>query len=148
MYMQYENITEANLEMVAASYVETFSAAPWHEPWTMEVAKVRLCDMLSGNGALGISILDEKKNVLGAAVGEIEVHHTGRQFYLRECFIVPHKQRAGLGKELVRTLENILQDLGVCKIYLLTARESVAQFFYEKNGYSSVIQIGMMQKAL
>ena len=96
---------------------------------------MRLEEMQRTPGSYGV-VATEDNRALGFAVGYAEQWQRGRKhFYLKEMCVLPGHQRRGLGTGLMQTLCNELAQMGIEAIYLLTARESSAQAFYERLGF-------------
>ena len=54
-------------------------------------------------------------------------------------------QRQGIGAKLIEYLERDLKQRDVGKIYLLTARDTLAETFYKKAGFYASSKMIMME---
>jgi aminoglycoside 6'-N-acetyltransferase I len=127
------SLTSGDLAACASLYVETFNAPPWNESWRAEDATQRLGDFLATPRALGISLSDSDDRMIGFVLGHLERSGTEDHFLLKEMCVRTSDQRQGHGTTLLDALSDRLR--GVRHWYLLTARDSNASAFYEKNGF-------------
>ncbi|GIE97579.1 GNAT family N-acetyltransferase [Paractinoplanes rishiriensis] len=133
------DLGDSDLAGCAALYAETFSAPPWNESWSVPDAVQRLADLLATPRAYGVSIFDGE--LLGFALGNLERVGAEDHFCLREMCVRPGRRREGLGTALLDGLAARLP--GVRQWYLLTARDSGAAAFYERNGFRPAQRIGV-----
>lgn len=88
-------------------------------------------------------MLQEDK-LIGGLIGYQEQWFDGAHFFMKEMFVDQVYQRRGVGTHLMRHLKHTLGDLGVNRMYLLTARESAAADFYVKQGFYVSPRMSMM----
>lgn len=124
-----------------ALYVDTFNAPPWNESWKAEDAAQRLGDSLATPRAHGVCSRDSDGELLGFAVGHLERSGVDDHFLLKEMCVRPSRQREGHGTRLLGALAKHLED--VRHWYLLTARDSDASAFYERNGFRPAGRMGV-----
>ena len=127
------DLTADNLGDCVALYVDVFNAPPWHESWETEDARRRLEDLLGAPRSLGVCLINTNGELLGFALGHLERSGAEDHFLLQEMCVHQASQRAGHGAALLTALQERLP--GVEHWYLLTARESAAAAFYQKNGF-------------
>lgn len=137
--MQVTPLLEDGLDEVVALYVDTFSRAPWHEPWTTDDARRRLAAMLAAPGAVGV-VAHDGGLLVGMALGAEERQAGYDVFVLRETCVLTDRQRAGIGAAMLDALE---ARVDVASWYLLTARESPAAAFYESRGFRPAGRMGV-----
>lgn len=128
------DISEVELEGVAAAFVEIFNQPPWNDEWTDTTAQQRLREIRDAPGGLGFVAIAEG-SVCGFVLGRLEQWDSGKLYYLQEMGITPAQQRHGIGTELLDSLTNELQTRDVERMYLLTMEESPAAAFYDSNGF-------------
>lgn len=126
-------LTSDALAACVSLYVDTFNAPPWDESWNADDAAQRLGDFLATPRAYGVCLLNSDGEVLGFALGHLERSGVEDHFLLKEMCVRTSMQRKGHG---TRLLEALTDHLGhVRHWYLLTARDSDASAFYERNGF-------------
>lgn len=140
-------ITPTTTQHWQAYYALRFSVLrePWNQPHGSEV----LADEAS---AIHVMAIDESEKVLGVA----RMHESAtRQGQVRCVAVATGQQGKGIGKLIMRYLENVAMEKGWQEI-VLEARENAVPF-YESLGYSITeksyllfgeIQHYRMQKAL
>ena len=134
-------LTSEALGACVALYVETFNAPPWNESWNAEDAAQRLGDFLATPRAHGVCSRDSDGELLGFAVGHLERSGADDHFLLKEMCVRTSMQRKGHGTRLLDALAEHLGD--VRHWYLLTARDSDASAFYERNGFRPAGRMGV-----
>lgn len=134
-------LTSEALDACVSLYVDTFNAPPWNESWTADDAAQRLGDFLATPRAYGVCSLNADGEVLGFAIGHLERSGAEDHFLLKEMCVRTSMQRKGHG---TRLLEALADHLGhVRHWYLLTARDSDASAFYERNGFRPAGRMGV-----
>lgn len=134
-------LTGEDLDACVSLYVETFNAPPWSESWRAEDAAQRLGDFIATPRAHGVCLTTPNARLLGFAVGHLERSGAEDHFLLKEMCVRGGEQRKGHG---TRLLEALAERLGeVRHWYLLTARDSDAAAFYERNGFRPVGRMGV-----
>jgi len=135
-------LTSDALAACASLYVDTFNAPPWDESWNADDAAQRLGDFLATPRAYGVCSLNSDGEMLGFALGHLERSGVDDHFLLKEMFVRKSLQRKGHG---TRLLEALTDHLGhVRHWYLLTARDSDASAFYERNGFRPAGRMGVL----
>jgi ribosomal protein S18 acetylase RimI-like enzyme len=148
MTISTRSIEEVDLVPCAEVFVMVFSNPPWNEAWDIGDVKTRLEEMYHTPGSYGVIAIDENE-VLGFALGYAEQWRRGKKhFYLKEMCVLPSHQRRGIGTAIIKTLCRDLAATGAEAIYLLTARDSPAQTFYERLGFHVNAKMIMMGKYL
>ena len=134
MRVEISPFADEYLEGCARLFAGVFSREPWNEPWTLETARRRVREITSFPGSLGfVALLDGE--VVGLALGGLWQEAEGRLFYLYEMCVKPEEQGTGVGGSLLGRLSEELESVGVEKIFLLTARDTPAEAFYERHGF-------------
>jgi aminoglycoside 6'-N-acetyltransferase I len=135
------SLTSEDLAACASLYVETFNAPPWSESWRLEDATQRLGDFLATPRAVGVALSDSDDRMIGFALGHLERSGAEDHFLLKEMCVRTSEQRQGYGTTLLEALSDRLRD--VHHWYLMTARNSDASAFYEKNGFRPAGRMGV-----
>ncbi|WP_110239010.1 GNAT family N-acetyltransferase [Nocardioides gilvus] len=134
-------LTTDALDACVALYVDTFNRPPWNESWSVEDAAQRLGDFLATPRAHGVCSWDSDGTLVGFAVGHLERSGAEDHFLLKEMCVDTGAQRRGHG---TRLLEALAEQLGAVQHwYLLTARDSDASAFYERNGFRPAGRMGV-----
>ena len=126
-------LSTQDLAACVSLYTETFNAPPWNESWRVEDATQRLVDFLAMPRAHGVWMRASNGDLLGFALGHLERSRGEDHFLLKEMCVRSARQRQGHGTALLEALADQMPD--VHHWYLLTARDSSASAFYEKNGF-------------
>ncbi len=145
--MIYKQILDEHIHELALLYIKTYNAPPWNDKWTVEIASLRLDEMINCRDAYGLVCVDEDNNIIGAILGVAETYHSCRQFLIKSFLIDPTHQGKGIGTQLLAEFENRLKAQGVTTTYLLTDRED-KETFYNQRGYSSWNSLVVMGKNL
>jgi aminoglycoside 6'-N-acetyltransferase I len=134
MAERIEPLREEHLDECAHLLVSTFNAEPWNDNWTLDTAKKELAWTQEVPGFMGlVSITDE---VVAFATGYREPDDKCEVFYLKTFCVRPDVQGTGVGSRLLGHLKEELGKSGVNTIYLITHKETPAEAFYKKNGYT------------
>jgi N-acetylglutamate synthase-like GNAT family acetyltransferase len=145
--MKLQPIELIHLIECADLFISVFSAPPWNETWSQEIALMRLKDCYDTPGSYGIVAISDDK-VFGFAIGYAEVWYEDKHFYLKEMCVRSTNQRSGIGMSIIDVLRQDLVSKGVSTIYLLTARNSPAEDFYQKCGFSNHPKMTMMLQTI
>lgn len=135
-------LTKRKLTACVSLYVETFKAPPWNESWSVEDAGQRLRDFLDTPRAYGVCATTSHGELVGFALGHLERNGYEDHFLLQEMCVRRAAQRQGHGTALLDALRSRIPD--VRHWYLLTARDSDAARFYEKNGFRPAQRVGVL----
>jgi ribosomal protein S18 acetylase RimI-like enzyme len=85
----------------------------------------------------------------GQVVASIMVGHDGHRGSFYYVAVEPHRQRHGIGAELIRAGEAWLKERGVWKVNLLIRQENAGvQGFYERLGYQVNEVMSMGQRLI
>ena len=133
--LTFRNIAAADIELAASVFVACFSAPPWNEPWTLAAAIRRLGLFASAPTFRGVLAI-EGGDVVAMATGQVEGWWRGSLFLIQEMCVVPRRQDAGIGTQLLQHLLSELQkNDDVSQAYLLTDAGSDAESFYVARGF-------------
>lgn len=124
----------SDIDACAALFQSVFNNAPWHESWDNASASLRLSEIWQTPGFMGI-VAYENEQLIGFILGYLESWNREKHYYLKEMCVATTYQKKGIGTLLIQTLRQNLNVNKVARIYLLTARESAAEQFYQKNGF-------------
>ncbi|MBE5805068.1 MAG: GNAT family N-acetyltransferase [Clostridiales bacterium] len=129
--MEYRSITRAEAPELAQAMMAAYSEAPWNESWSEERARLRVEAILSGWQAMGVAAVCEGC-IIGGALGFVDPYADEDFFFVSELFVRPEWKHKGVGRELLRRLEEELKRRGVHVTQLISIRDN--QPFYNKCG--------------
>ena len=69
-------------------------------------------------------------------------------FYIQEMCVLEAHQGQGVGRQIFAALEAELREQRISSLYLLTARGSAAEVFYEKLGFYDNEGVAVMTRQL
>ncbi len=145
--MNIRPIEQRDLEPCGAVFLTVFNQPPWNEAWPVSAARGRIDELFNTPGFYGVSAADDTA-LLGFAMGYVEQWDRGKHFYLKEMCVTPERQRSGIGTVLIQVLCRDLVSMQIERLYLLTARESPAAQFYQRNGFYVSQRMVMMGRQL
>lgn len=126
--------TATDLPACAVLLADVFNAPPWNESWDPESAGQRLGDLAATPNFVGL-VAEDPSGIVALAFGHSQRYQNEWHFQLVELCVANHRQGEGIAKALVSKLHDRLQATGVHRIYILTARDTPAQAFYESSGF-------------
>src|SRR5262245_47374601 len=132
--MEICSLDQNYLWQCAELFVNVFNEEPWRETWSSAEALTRLQEIYNSPGFYGIVAI-QADGLLGFAVGYVEQWDKEKVFYLKEMCVKSQLQGRGIGTAILEALEAGLSQMGVSKVYLLTAHDSSAEAFYNKRGF-------------
>ena len=133
--LSFRSISAADVEAAASVFVQCFSAPPWNEPWTLAAAVRRLGLFAAAPTFRGVVAMEEGR-VVAMAAGQIEGWLQGNLFLIQEMCVVPSRQHAGIGTQLLaHFLSELERNDGLEAVYLLTDAASDAESFYVARGF-------------
>jgi ribosomal protein S18 acetylase RimI-like enzyme len=123
--MKTEELVSDDVLAVTALWAEVGLTRPWNDPAS---------DFRRAVEGPTSAVLGLKEN--GTLLGTVMVGHDGHRGWVYYLAVRPDRQRAGLGRVLMKSAEQWLQDHGAVKIQLMVRNENVAtRLFYERIGY-------------
>ncbi|QTM99049.1 GNAT family N-acetyltransferase [Sediminibacillus dalangtanensis] len=148
MDYQVRFLLKSDLLNCSETYTDVFNRPPWNDGWEQEKAQERLTDIFYQPKFIGLGAFTEDGLLVGFLLGYSETWVKANHFYLNEMCIKSAYQGRGIGSSLIEALESHCADNDVDSIYLLTAREGLAETFYKKNGFENKAGMVMMAKRL
>jgi len=135
------NLTDIFIKDIPACakiFTDVYSGPPWDYHWvTIDKADRYMRDIAASPGFCGF-VYFEDDVLTGFCVGAMTDYFFGPQYEIKECAIIPDRQRNGAGSRMISLIEDRLAKAGVINIYLHTSRTIPAYGFYIKNGYLPV----------
>ncbi|NER84130.1 MAG: GNAT family N-acetyltransferase [Leptolyngbya sp. SIO1D8] len=145
--MNIRKITAQDLDGLCDLFVKVFKQEPWKEEWELAWAKERLQYILDSKYSESL-IAENGHEIIGAILGRGMPFRGRLNFEIVEFFVSPHFRNQGIGTKLMISLEQILKQAKYHEIFLLTAKGSTAEIFYQKQHYRLNEQLCLMSKVL
>ena len=129
--LAYRPVTREDIPELAQAMMAAYSEAPWNEQWAEDRAQMRVQAILSGWQAMGVLAQDDQK-IIGGCLGFVDPYADGDFFFVSELFIRPEWKRKGVGRELLRQMEETLKQRNIHVTQLISIKDN--QEFYRKCG--------------
>ncbi len=131
--MQYRIYKEADIEGLASAMSEAYSEEPWNEQWNQERAVRRVQAILGNYQSIGL-VAEDDGVIVGGLLGFVDPYADEDFFYVSELFVVPQYKKHGIGRGLLKGLENELKKKGISVVQLMSIKPN--EVFYGKCGLS------------
>ena len=145
--MEIRDFKSDDFDGCANLFIQVFSQAPWNDHWSLESASVYLRDIVMTPGFYGI-VAQNEFGIIGMCWGHIKRWGMGDEFYVDEMCVVSERQRQGVGQRIMLYAKQKLGEMGVRHLTLLTARNTLAESFYQKQGFVAVNRLVFMKYAI
>lgn len=129
--MQYRLCKKTDIEGLAEAMSKAYSEEPWNERWSRERAVRRVQAILGNFDSIGV-VAEENGAIIGGLLGYVDPYADEDFFYVSELFVVPEYKRHGIGRNLLKELENELKEKGISVVQLMSIEPNEA--FYGKCG--------------
>ena len=122
-------------------YISVFSSPPWNDVLVEEEITLFFQRLQALNTFRGFVLVDlQTEKIVGVSLGFIRPWYGGEQYHLDSLYIDVGYQNQKLGSCFLTAIKEFLQDSGVPAIFLDTEKESDAEFFYKKNGFTPLTE--------
>lgn len=136
--MNYRDVTPADHETIAQQYVATFAQEPWNEVHELDTILTYIKQLAAMNTFVGRVVEDDTRTeILGVALGYIKPWYQGQEYVMDTFFIVPKYQSQKIGTALLKDVKTYLTARDIPAIMLDTDRDTPAETFYKKQGFSA-----------
>ncbi|MCR5307029.1 MAG: GNAT family N-acetyltransferase [Oscillospiraceae bacterium] len=125
---------EKDLPACAAVYCSAFSAPPWNERWTAELAQTRVRELMCTPVSYGY-VCEENGQILGFAAGRLMTYLCGREYVIDEFCVSYEAQGRGIGSALMQHITAEMKSRCCAGIVLNTTKGYPSEAFYLKNGF-------------
>ncbi len=131
--MQYRIYKEADIEGLASAMSKVYSEEPWNEQWNQERAVRRVQAILGNYQSIGL-VAEDDGVIVGGLLGFVDPYADEDFFYVSEIFVVPEYKKHGIGKNLLKELEEEIKKQGISVVQLMSIEPN--EVFYGKCGLS------------
>ena len=131
--MQYRIYKEADIEGLASAMSKAYSEEPWNEQWNQERAVRRVQAILGNYQSIGL-VAEDDGVIVGGLLGFVDSYADEDFFYVSEIFVVPEYRKHGIGKNLLKELEEEIKKQGISVVQLMSIEPN--EVFYGKCGLS------------
>ncbi|GEK34642.1 GNAT family N-acetyltransferase [Kurthia sibirica] len=135
--MNIRPLTAEDLSACTELFLKVFTQPPWNDQWTStEAARIYLEEYSHNPVFLGF-ILEENNCIVGASFGNTRSFYTGVEYCISEYFIDDRVQHSGYGTFFMQQIEKELIKKDIHIIALHTERDTPAEKFYAKLGFTA-----------
>ena len=131
--MQYRMYKESDIEGLAIAMSKAYSEEPWNEQWSSERAVRRVQAIVGNYQSIGLAA-EEEGVIVGGLLGFVDPYADEDFFYVSEIFVVPEYKKQGIGRNLIRKLEEEIKERGISVVQLMSIEPN--EVFYGKCGLS------------
>ncbi len=128
---------------IAQILINESSKKPHNESYDLKTALKEVKGFFKGELYVSIG----GKEIRGFLASSITPDNK-QKAYLNELWLKPNYQRKGLGKSLVKFIENYYKKRGVKIVRLVSKRNAEAFKFYKKIDYKQIRDLVFMEKKL
>jgi len=131
--MKIRKAKKQDFKYMAQILKTEYRKAPWNEKWTEKQA-LKTILYLSKIGIIHVAEINNK--IAGFIICRTEPWAEGSYLVIEEFVVDSKYQRKGIGKALIKKIEEYSRKSKVKVIYFTTHRKAPAVKFYKKMGYT------------
>ena len=131
--MQYRIYKESDIEGLEIAMSKAYSEEPWNEQWISERAVRRVQAIVGNYQSIGL-VAEDEGVIVGGLLGFVDPYADEDFFYVSEIFVVPEYKKQGIGRNLIRKLEEEIKERGISVVQLMSIEPN--EVFYGKCGLS------------
>lgn len=145
MILDVKEISKGNISSCISLFIEVFNSEPWNDQWTLDKAKKLFLDFFDTPGFIGyLGFVEE--DICSVCIGHIKTWWDSMEYCIEEFYVDPKMQGKGIGTSFLKDIEKRLLQKDIHKITLMTARNTMAERFYIKQGFNRLDVMTYMKK--
>jgi len=137
--------TKKDWKDISDIFIKESSKKPYSQKWTKKTAFDKVKEFLKENETY-VALVNKK--IVGFASLNITVEGNGKGATVRELWLKSEFQGQGIGKMLIKFVEDKCKNNGIGSIFLISNKTSKAFGFYKKIGYKTYDKDILMGKKL
>ena len=141
--MEIKKATKKDLKEVAKIFREETLKKPYNKKW-YEKEVLNIIKKFFKENDINIVIIGKK--IVGFAISYIKPNK--KSAFVEELWLKAKYQRVGIGKSLVKFLEDKYREKGIKELGLIVNQKAGALHFYNKLGYRKEYSFFQMSKKL
>jgi len=141
--MKIRKATKKDFKEIVDILIKESSKKPYNEKYTVKIALKEIINL--SKNELYVSV--NKKEIIGFIASNI-TSDDKKKAYISELWLKPNYQKKGIGKALVKFIENKYKKKGINIIRLVAKRNAGAFKFYKKLKYKEHRTLVFMEKKI
>lgn len=141
--MKIRKAKKGDFKEITEILIKESSKKPYNDKYTPKIALKEINEFAKDE----LYIATNEKEIIGFIASNITTDNR-KKVYIRELWLRPIYQGKGIGKSLVRFIEEKYKKKGVNIIRLVTNRNAKAFGFYKKIKYKEYRELVFMEKKL
>ena len=142
--MKIRKATKKDLKEISNLFRIESAKRPYFQKWTQKTALEKITNSFKKDD---IHIVMVEKKIVGFIISRIRMKK-GKEVYVDEFWLKPDYQRKGVGKILLKFIEDKYKKRGISRIGLVANRKAGAVHFYKKLKYKVEQEFFYMAKKL
>jgi|TARA_B100001971_G_C18019544_1_gene446644 ribosomal protein S18 acetylase RimI-like enzyme len=141
--MEIRKAKKEDFKEIAKILIEESSKKPYNEKYNLKIALKEIGKFSKNELYIAVN----KKEIIGFIASNITPDNK-KKAYINELWLKLIYQKKGIGKALVKSIENKYKKRGVNVIRLVAKRNAKAFNFYKKIKYKEYKELVFMEKKL
>jgi len=143
MEVKIKKAKKRNFKEIAEILIKESSKKPYNEKYTLKTGLKEVNDLAKNE----LYIATNEKKIIGFIASSITPDNK-KKAYIRELWLRPDYQRKGIGKSLMKFVEDKYKKRGINIIRVVVKRNAEAFNFYKKIKYTEYKELVFMEKKL
>jgi len=141
MEVNIRKAKKEDLKEIAEILIKESSKKPYNEKYTLKTGLKEVNDLAKNE----LYIATNEKKIIGFIASSITPDNK-KKAYIKEIWLRPTYQRKGIGKTLIKFIEDKYKKRGVKTIRVVAKRNAGAFNFYKKVKYAEYKELVFMEK--